>query len=184
MSAFDLDAFLHECLRARGEAEPHVAIKDVLERAVSDASGVAAALPPEKAEIVKLHVSPELTVLKVVWTPGMSFRPHDHATWAAIGIYTGGEDNTFFRQQEGQLVRSGGTELRPGDAAVLGHATIHSVTNPTVQHAGAIHVYGADLFAQDRSEWDPDTHERRRYEPEFAFRYFEEQNARFGPSEN
>jgi len=55
-------------------------------------------LPPDRAEIVRLHVSPELTVLKVVWAPGMRFGPHDHRMWAAIGIYTGTEDNAFYRR--------------------------------------------------------------------------------------
>lgn len=26
----------------------------------------------------------ELTIIKVVWAPGMSFGPHDHRMWAAI----------------------------------------------------------------------------------------------------
>ena len=75
--------------------------------------------------------------------------------WAAIGIYTGGEDNAFYRRADGGLVASGGKELRVGDTCVLGDDTIHAVTNPTAEHAGAIHVYGGDLLGTPRSEWDP-----------------------------
>ena len=40
----------------------------------------------------------ELTVLHVVWAPRMTIYPHDHRMWAAIGIYAGQEDNSFFRR--------------------------------------------------------------------------------------
>ena len=145
----------------------------VLERAIaSPAAGRGCRCRPERAELVPLHVSPTLTVLKVVWTPGMTLRPHDHTMWAAIGIYTGGEDNAFFRRAEGGLTAAGAGELRTGDTLLLGddviHAvtnptastpveTDHAVTNPTAQYAGAIHIYGGDLFAAERSEWDPVT---------------------------
>ena len=31
------------------------------------------------------------------------------------------------------------------------------MTNPTSKFTAAIHVYGGDFFAANRSEWDPDT---------------------------
>jgi predicted metal-dependent enzyme (double-stranded beta helix superfamily) len=131
-------------------------------------------------------VSSTLTILKVVWTPGMSFRPHNHAMWASIGIYTGGEDNHFFRRTDHGLTGSGGRELRPGDALLLGAEVIHAVTNPTREHAGAIHVYGGDLFSAERSEWDPETHAEQPYDVPAAIAYFEEQNmlAGAGPGES
>jgi len=85
------------------ESEPLRAIKDVLDRAVSKP----ATLPPFAARARRdhaLHVSPDLTVIKVVWAPGMRLWPHDHRMWAAIGIYTGGEDNEFFRRNATSLV--------------------------------------------------------------------------------
>jgi predicted metal-dependent enzyme (double-stranded beta helix superfamily) len=175
----DVDELVAECLAASAEPEPRLAIRDVLERTVVDPAAVAEALPPEKAEYLPLHVSPELTVLKVVWTPGMTFRPHDHGMWAAIGIYTGGEDNTFYRRADGGLVATGGKALRAGDVCLLGDDTVHAVANPTSVLAGAIHVYGGDLLSATRSEWDPDTFEQRPYDTAGAIRYFEEQNSRF-----
>ena len=101
-----------------------------------------------------LHVSDELTVLKVVWAPGMVLGPHDHRMWAAIGVYSGGEDNRFFRRAGADARRLGRAgSLRPGDVCLLGDDAVHSVTNPTAQCAGAIHVYGGDFFATPRSEW-------------------------------
>ena len=128
---FDVDEFLDDCIRANQEDKPQLAIKELLERAMSDPAALATALPPERAEITPLHASPELTVLKVVWTPGMMFRPHNHAMWAAIGIYTGGEDNEFFRREGGGLTPSGGRSLHVGDTVLLGGDVIHAVTNPT-----------------------------------------------------
>jgi predicted metal-dependent enzyme (double-stranded beta helix superfamily) len=106
----------------------------------------------------------------------MSFGPHDHRMWAAIGIYSGGEDNSFFRRDGDTLTPSGGKRLEPRDVALLGGDTIHAVTNPTAEFAGAIHVYGGDLFATDRSEWRGDPYREQPYDSEYVLRYFEEAN--------
>lgn len=176
---FDVDELVAACISANNDAEPRLAIRDVIERAIAPGTGIADALPPARAEIRRLHVSPALTVIKVVWAPGMTLYPHDHRMWAAIGIYTGGEDNAFFRRADGGLVASGGKELRPGDVCLLGDDAVHSVTNPTNRFAGAIHVYGGDFFTTPRSEFDPETLEERPYDVERALRFFEDQNARF-----
>ena len=150
---FDVEELVAACQDAIGETEPLLAVRDVLERAVADQGAIAGVLPPERGELVPLHVSEELTVLKVVWAPGMVLGPHDHRMWAAIGVYSGGEDNRFFRRAGPTLVDSGARSLRPGDVCLLGDDAVHSVTNPTGECAGAIHVYGGDFFATPRSEW-------------------------------
>jgi predicted metal-dependent enzyme (double-stranded beta helix superfamily) len=33
-----------------------------------------------------LHRSDDLTILQIVWAPGMRLFPHDHDMWACIGI--------------------------------------------------------------------------------------------------
>lgn len=173
---FDLDEFIGECRVAARESEPRLAVKEVLARAVSD-PGLAEALPPTKAEIVRLHVSDELTVLKVVWAPGMSIPPHDHRMWASIGVYTGGEDNAFYRRSDSGLVDAGGRALRPGDVCLLGDQVVHAVTNPTTEHAAAIHVYGGDFFTVARSEWTGDPYVERPYDAERTLAMFEAANA-------
>ena len=40
-----------------------------------------------------------------------------------------------------------------GQVLLLGDDAVHSVANPTAECAGAIHVYGGDFFATERSEW-------------------------------
>jgi len=142
-------------------------------------AAVAQVLPADRAEIIPLHVSPELTVLKVVWAPGMYFRPHNHLMWAAIGLYGGQEDNEFFRRSDAGLSKAGGRELRTGDVALLGQDAIHAVTNPLRTYTGAIHVYGGNLPArQGRSEWDNKTFEEMAYDFDKTVRYFEDASAR------
>src|SRR5262245_66554863 len=79
--------------------------------------------------------------------------------WAVIGIYTGREDNIFWRRvpggRDGKLEAAGAKALSVGDAEPLGRNIIHSVTNPIDRLTGDIHVYGGGFFdPANRSEWD------------------------------
>jgi len=170
---FDVDEFLQQCVDARSESEPLPAMAEVMRRAFAQPDEIAAALPPD-AGIAKLYASPELSVIKAVWPPHMHVQPHDHRMWAAIGIYTGGEDNAFYRRGGDGIVESGGRELRRGDVCLLGDDTIHAVTNPAGELAGAIHVYGGDFFAQPRSVWDEETLEEQPYDVDAIMRSFTE----------
>jgi predicted metal-dependent enzyme (double-stranded beta helix superfamily) len=138
-----------------------------------------AALPASRAELTALHHSPELTILRVVWAPGMSIQPHDHRMWAAIAIYGGQEDNAFYRRDGRQVVPTGGKVLRGGDVTLLGDDVIHSVVNPLDTFTGAIHVYGGDFFARPRSDWNPETLDELP-EPVDSRTVFEEANRRLG----
>jgi predicted metal-dependent enzyme (double-stranded beta helix superfamily) len=175
---FDLDSFLADCVAATAETQPRLALRELLDRALDDPRAVATALPAERAGIERLHVSPELTVLKVVWAPGMRIFPHDHRMWAAIGIYAGQEDNAFYRRGPDGVVPSGGTQLHERDVALLGDDTIHAVLNPRREHTGAIHVYGGDFFTQPRSEFDPETLAEQPYDVERTLALFEAANQR------
>jgi predicted metal-dependent enzyme (double-stranded beta helix superfamily) len=177
---FEVDAFVAQCRAALSEHTPQLAIKELLERAVSRPEEIAAALGPAmKAEIGTLYRGLDLTMLKVIWAPGMSIYPHDHRMWAVIGLYGGQEDNSFFRRRADGLDRVGGKELETRDAVLLGADVIHAVVNPQRIPAQAIHIYGGDFFAQARSEWDPATLQERPYSVENAMRTFAEANDRW-----
>jgi predicted metal-dependent enzyme (double-stranded beta helix superfamily) len=151
----DRDELVANCIIASEEAEPRLAVKEVLQRAIgafSDDVG-----KPASGWLDIWHVSPSLTVLNAVWPPDMVLFPHNHLMWAAIGIYGGQEDNAFFRSEQGHLVASGGKDLHRGDVALLGDDTIHAVHNPLRRYTGAIHVYGGDFVNTARSQWNPDT---------------------------
>ncbi|HLM16995.1 MAG TPA: hypothetical protein VK549_04170 [Acidimicrobiia bacterium] len=174
---FDVDDLVVACRAAAADPEPRLAIRDVLERAVADPGAIAEALPPTRAEMVALHVSPEVTVLKLVWAPGMRLGPHDHRMWAAIGLYSGGEDNRFYRRRGDGLDDSGGRSLHPKDVCLLGDDVVHSVHNPTTEHAGAIHVYGGDFFTMPRAEWTGDPLREGPFDVERVRALFEAANA-------
>jgi predicted metal-dependent enzyme (double-stranded beta helix superfamily) len=174
---FDLDTFTADCIAANGDAQPRIAVKEVLARALADPAGVARALPTTRAEIERIHVAPDLTILKVVWAPGMRIFPHDHQMWACIGIYGGQEDNTFYRRSPDGVVQSGGTTLLERDVTLLGDDTIHAVHNPRDRFTGAIHIYGGDFFTQPRSQFDPDTLAEGPFDGERTVALFEEANA-------
>ncbi|HYC45210.1 MAG TPA: hypothetical protein VED01_06950 [Burkholderiales bacterium] len=176
---FDKERFIEECRAALKEDRPQAAIRELVTKAVSDPAGILRALgEPTRAGVNKLHVSEDLTILDLRWGPGMVFKPHDHRMWAVIGLYSGREENTFFRRGEHGLVRHGLKVLDPKEVAPLGETIIHAVTNPLDQVTAALHVYGGDFFATPRSEWDPQTMVEQPYDVEDTMRKFEESNKR------
>lgn len=175
-SVFDVDTFLESCEQALAENEPRRAIRETVTRAVADASSVASALEHHHAGITLLHNTDTLTVLNVVWGPGMKLMPHDHRMWACIGIYAGQEDNAFFRRDGQTIVDSGGKQLQERDVLLLGDDAIHSVTNPLGQYTGAIHVYGGDFVKQPRSQWDASSRLEQPYDMAHVLELFERSN--------
>ena len=180
---FDRDQFIADCLAALAADPSHKAVREVVARAVSDPAAVLKGLgAPTKGGIQKIHHSPELTILNVIWAPYMTILPHNHRMWAVIGVYTGREDNIFWRrlpQDAASRVEAAGAKaLCERDAEPLGRDIIHSVTNPIPRLTGALHVYGGDFFGTPRSEWEPETLTERAYDVGKNMRLFEEANAR------
>jgi predicted metal-dependent enzyme (double-stranded beta helix superfamily) len=179
---FELDQFIADCRASLAADTSHKSVREVVARAVSDPAAVLKALgEPKRSEVQKLYHSSDLTILNVIWAPRMTIMPHNHQMWAVIGIYTGREDNIFWRRvpggQGGKLEAAGAKALCEKDAEPLGGNIIHSVTNPIPRLTGAIHVYGGDFFAAARSEWDPETLREGRYDVAKNMRLFEEANA-------
>jgi predicted metal-dependent enzyme (double-stranded beta helix superfamily) len=177
---FDIEQFAAECRAALKEDKSHKSVREVVARAVADPAAVLKGLgEPKRAEARKLYHAPDLTILNVVWAPMMTVMPHNHNMWAVIGIYSGREDNVFWRRvgDDGHRIEAAGAKaLCVGDAEPLGHNIIHSVTNPIPRLTGAIHVYGGDFFGAHRSEWDAETLIEGRYDSERVMRRFEEAN--------
>src|SRR5580700_5814881 len=126
----DVEDIVARCQEALTEHTPPLAVRDVLAELVSDGSGLEQALGPvDRGGITTLHNAADLTVLHVAWTPGLTLYPHEHSMWAVIGMYSGQEDNAFFRRAPGGLEQAGGRELAAGEILVLGDDVIHSVAN-------------------------------------------------------
>jgi predicted metal-dependent enzyme (double-stranded beta helix superfamily) len=169
---FSLDNLIADCRAAlKGEKAAQAGVREVLTRAVSEPTAVMKELgEPATGGVTKLHHSDDLTIINVVWGPYMTIMPHNHEMWANIGVYTGREDNIFWRRipddENGLIEAAGAKSLAVKDAATLGRDMIHSVTNPMSKLTGAIHIYGGDFFRTPRSEWDPESHHERAYDVE------------------
>ena len=178
---FSVEQFVADCRAAYAEDTSHKAVREVAQRAVSEPNRVLAGLgEPARAGIYKLYHAPDLTILNVVWGPYMTLMPHNHNMWAVISVYTGREDNIFWRRVKGDangaIEAAGAEALSAKDVKPLGRDIIHSVTNPIPRLTGAIHVYGGDFFAAARSEWEPESLHEGRYQIDKNMRLFEQSN--------
>lgn len=154
----NIDHFVQDCIAANEGADAQAAVNEVLARAVSSPEAVLAALgDPRRAGLNVLLSSPTLTIFAATWTPQMNLMPHDHLMWANIGIYTGREDNLFWKRTPDGIRAYGADALFVKDTAMLAADELHSVTNPLQRFTGGIHIYGGDFFNTTRSQWDPET---------------------------
>jgi predicted metal-dependent enzyme (double-stranded beta helix superfamily) len=177
---FDPDRFIADCRSASG-ASGSSGVLEVVSAAVSAPAEILHALgEPRRAGVNVLHRSPELTVFNLIWGPQMCQLPHDHRMWAVIGIYTGREDNIFWRRPAsnpgGRIEAAGAKALSEREAVPLGPDIIHSVINPVSRLTGAIHVYGGDFFAATHSQWDPERLLEEPYDVKRLLALFEESN--------
>lgn len=179
-SPFDLSRFIDDCRSVAHGSDGQAAVEDLLKRAMSNPGDVMAAVgEPEKAGIQTLYRSDNLTVLNIVWAPLMQLMPHEHKMWAALGIYTGREDNILWGREQDTVSANGAVSLSEGDVATLPDDVIHSVANPIQKLTGAIHVYGNDFFDVPRSEWDPESLDEYAWDIEKARKLFQDSNDRF-----
>jgi predicted metal-dependent enzyme (double-stranded beta helix superfamily) len=179
---FDFEHFIADCRAGLAADRSHKCVREVVAHAVSEPAAVLKALgEPKHAGLHKLYQSDELTILNVVWAPMMTLVPHNHQMWAVIGIYTGREDNIFWRRVAGDagglIEAAGAKSLGERCAEPLGRDVIHSVTNPLGRLTAAIHVYGGDFYGAKRSDWDPENLLQRDYDFALHRRMFEEANA-------
>ena len=180
---FDLERFIDDCRRIATEQDAQKATRERVAEGIRDAREVLSALgEPSAAGIQTLYRAADLTILNVIWAPLMTLMPHNHNMWAVIGIYTGREDNIFWRRRGKKIEAVGARALCAGDAEPLGKDIVHSVTNPIERFTGAIHIYGGDFFASDRSEWNPETLAEQPFNFEKNMRLFQEANTRFRAS--
>jgi predicted metal-dependent enzyme (double-stranded beta helix superfamily) len=179
--SFERDRFVDECVSATAEHDPQAAVRDVLARAVADHASVLSALgAPDRAGLDVLHRSPALTIFAAKWAPRMHLPAHDHRMWALIGIYTGREDNIFWRRTEDGIHARAASVLFPGDVAALPADAIHSVTNPLPRFTAGLHLYGGDFFDTTRSQWNDETLAEGPSDGDVIRAIFERENERLG----
>ncbi len=174
----EMERFIDDCRKARSQG----GVREVFEQALSNPAAVMKAVgEPGRAGIDKLYVGEELTILNVIWGPNMTIMPHNHEMWALIGIYTGREDNIFWKRtgkDQPGVKPAGVCTVLEKEVATLGKDIIHSVNNPLLRLTGAIHIYGGQFFTQPRREWDPERLCEGAYSSEKTMRLFEDSNRR------
>jgi predicted metal-dependent enzyme (double-stranded beta helix superfamily) len=143
---YTVDDLIHDLKEVQKAGELGL-IQEAVRRAVAEKP---LAEEPEKAKV--LHDELGLFLAHVAVRAGLQSSPHDHRTWAVIGVYHGQEDNTFYHKvHSGETIEpAGGRSLRDRDVLTLGPQGIHSIANPREEMLVALHVYGANI--QDRAE--------------------------------
>lgn len=108
------------------------------------------------------------SIVSFVWAPGQKTAIHDHTVWGLVGVLRGEETSQRFTLAgAGQpLVVAEKSVLRPGAVEVLlpSEGDIHEVTNSGKGEAAvSIHVYGGNIGAVERHEYDRRTGQRSRF---------------------
>ncbi len=185
---FQKDRFVEDCRRAVRDGQK--AVREIVLEAVGDPAGIISELgEPTKPGVFPLYQGADVTVINFVWAPCMTLLPHNHNMLAVIGIYSGREDNMFWRRIDGDagngadpgIEAAGADSLGPGQVATLGRDIIHSVANPIAKMTSALHVYGGDFFnpAEPRSQWDHETLTEQPWNMDHTRAVFRQAEARY-----
>ena len=153
---------IDKCNLALDTPDPQAGVEAILLEAARDpeiAEAIAGRTRFKDLADLAIYRSDTLTLLAGALPPGFGASPHNHNLWSVVGVCGGQEDNEFF-ERDGDGLRHVGSKsvVAPG---VLANAAdvIHAIRNPLDEPLLALHAYGGDLFAVERSNWDPETHE-------------------------
>lgn len=100
--------------------------------------------------------SGDLTVMVLDTLPGVAQPPHDHAMTAIIGVFEGCEVQRFWGRTPTGIEPATGRALTAGESVTLGERAIHAISAAD-RPARAVHVYLGDIYAAERSIFDPES---------------------------
>ena len=163
-----IDEFVAACrtvVAEGGDVRPRLA--KLVADLVDDHEALAAAVPafadaPTSARGWQLggehicHQAEDLTVMVLDTLPGVAQPPHDHAMTAIIGVFEGCEDQRFWGRTDTGIEPAADRALAAGESITIGERGIHAIS-ATDGPARAVHVYLGDIYAVDRSIFDPET---------------------------
>ena len=136
---FDVQRVVEQCQGALQETDAPAAVREILERTVSKPAEVLVGLgEPKRATVQKIHVADDLTIINVIWGPHMTIMPHNHKMTAIIGVYTGAEDNIFWRRSGDRpgLITAAGARLVNASLASLARALARWASASTSSFSG------------------------------------------------
>ncbi|MEF8840176.1 MAG: hypothetical protein V5A62_00930 [Haloarculaceae archaeon] len=114
-----------------------------------------------------LYRRPEkLTLFTLALPPGVETPVHDHLAWGLVGIYSGTQEEEFYRRADDGDAHIGHAELEHlrteengrGDfyELVPPDNDIHSVQTVSDVPSVSVHLLGADVGCIQRHQFDPD----------------------------
>lgn len=160
----ELDDFVAHCLSLLDEPDVGDLVQQAMVPMLTHPNPMAAAiedLRPAAGRAAMVHRSENLTVIGIEVAEGFVSPPHNHHLWSVVGVYRNEEHNTFYRRSGNGIEQTGEATLHTGDAMAFPADAIHRIANIGTGPMRALHVYGGDLFAAQRSEWDDQTGEER-----------------------
>ncbi len=111
-----------------------------------------------------------LAVFVVNWLPGRGTPPHDHGTWALVAGIEGTERNVRYRRVDdgsrddyAQLEVKDDFPAPAGELVCIKTGGIHKVSNETDRMTLSLHCYGRHINHTNRSQFDLDSNERKRF---------------------
>jgi predicted metal-dependent enzyme (double-stranded beta helix superfamily) len=152
---FDPDAFVQSCINALGEWSPADAIRELVQRAVSEPRSLelACPVPVDLSDDGVVYVSDEVLVCHAIFPRRFQTGIHNHTVEAVIGVWSGYEDNLLFEETDGGLRALGARRVGTGDVLVLGADAIHDVHTPPTTWSAALHVYLGNISTVPRKAW-------------------------------
>jgi len=158
----DLDNFVVACEALLDEPDVAERVAEAMRPLVAASASLSAAVEeireaPGRAAMV--HRTDRLTVLGLEIAAGFVSPPHDHRLWSVVGVYEGDEDNVFYERIDTGIEKTGEGVLHEGDCLALPANAVHRIANTGASPMRALHVYGGDLIATARSQWDDVTGE-------------------------
>jgi len=164
-----IETFLAAARQALASASPERAMRALLDATVAALYTRSSRWIEHDGDEMLLASFPEMTVYHIALSPRVHYPPHDHCMPAMIGLYQGAETSFSYRRNGRALVRTERHDYAAPCVAALPADVIHSVVNMGDVRSAAVHVYFGDLTAVDRSIWDPDLREERRFDNRFYF---------------
>ena len=159
-----LSEFVEMCRSSLDRPDAAEAVAEAMRPLLDDPESLSAeveSLRPPGGGPAVIHRSDDLTVLGLAVPAGFVSPIHDHTIWAVVGIYAGDEDNVFYRRDDDGVSETGRAVLASGEVLALPPDAVHRIANSGDDTMLALHVYGGDLFATHRSQWDDETGEQR-----------------------
>lgn len=164
-----VDDFLTAARQALAGASPQAVMRSLLDATVASLHARSGNWIEHDEDERLLVSTPQLTVYHITLSPRIHYPPHEHRMPAMIALYQGMETSFSYRRDGKALAQTARHDHAAPCVATLPADVIHSVVNMGTARSAAIHVYFGDLTAVERSVWDLDLREERRFDNRFYF---------------